>query len=85
MLAMEDIRKIVGTNLRLARQEAELSQEALADLAEIDRTYVSGVERGVRNPTIVVLARLASVLNVSPASLLDMDSQPMKNARIKKL
>ncbi|MCP8938515.1 helix-turn-helix domain-containing protein [Alsobacter sp. SYSU M60028] len=67
---MEDIRKIVGRNLREARQAVGLSQEALADQAGIDRTYVSGVERGVRNPTVTIVARLAEALGVRAADLL---------------
>lgn len=57
-----DIRRIVGKNLRRMRLERKLSQEALALEAEIDRTYVSGLERGIRNPTVVLLAKLAKVL-----------------------
>ena len=67
---MEDIRKIVGRNVRQARQAAGLSQEALADRAGIDRTYVSGVERGVRNPTVTIVARLAEAMGVPAADLL---------------
>jgi transcriptional regulator with XRE-family HTH domain len=67
---MEDIRKIVGRNVREARQAAALSQEALADKAGIDRTYVSGVERGVRNPTVTIVVRLAEALGVTTADLL---------------
>ena len=67
---MDDIRKIVGRNVRRFRQAKELSQEALADAAEIDRTYVSGVERGLRNPSVTVLARIARVLEISPDRLL---------------
>lgn len=75
---MEDIRKIVGRNVRSARQAAGLSQEALADLAEIDRTYVSGVERGVRNPTVTVVALLAKALATTPANLLEGNAIPAK-------
>ena len=67
---MGDIRKIVGRNLREARQAVGLSQEALADMAGIDRTDVSGVERGVRNPTVTIVALLAEALTVRPADLL---------------
>lgn len=65
-----DIRRIVGANVRALREERELSQEELGFEAGIDRTYVSGVERGVRNPTITVLERLAKGLKVDPAVLL---------------
>ena len=50
--------------------QAGLSQEELADRAKLDRTYISGVERGVRNPTVLVLQRLATALNIRPADLL---------------
>jgi len=64
-----DIRRLVGRNLKEIREEQGLSQEDLAYEAGIHRTYVSGVERGVRNPTVVVLARLADALGVPPARL----------------
>jgi transcriptional regulator with XRE-family HTH domain len=60
----------MARNLRLARQKAGLSQEALADLAGIDRTYVSGIERRVRNPTITIVAKFAEALGTTTAALL---------------
>ncbi|MCQ8242193.1 helix-turn-helix domain-containing protein [Rhizosaccharibacter radicis] len=47
-----------------------ISQEELADRVELDRTYISGIERGIRNPTLLVLLRLAQALQVSPTDLL---------------
>jgi transcriptional regulator with XRE-family HTH domain len=67
---MEDVRKIVGRNVRRLREEAGLSQEKLALEADLDRTYVSGVERGVRNPTVTVVARIAKALKTEPDKLL---------------
>ena len=61
----------VGENLRRAREELGLSQEELADRAGLHRTYVSGVERGVRNPTVTVLEKLAKALKVKPSTLLE--------------
>lgn len=66
-----DVRRRVGANMRKAREAMGVSQEELADLAGVHRTYVSGVERGVRNPTVTVLERLAKALKVKPGSLLD--------------
>ena len=66
-----DIRRRVGTNVKAARDARGWSQEELADRAELHRTYISGVERGVRNPTITVLERLATALQVAPGRLLD--------------
>lgn len=65
-----DWRAIVGRNVRRYRQELGLTQEQLAFEAKLDLTYVGGIERGRRNPTVVVLARLADALSVAPADLL---------------
>ena len=65
-----DLRKLVGKNLRRLRHELGLSQEELAFDAGLDRTYVSGVERGVRNPTVLIVGKLAKALRVSPDVLL---------------
>ena len=70
---MEDVQEIVARNLRLARQRKGLSQEDLAHQATIDRTYVSGIERQQRNPTILVLAKLAEVLETTASALLKAD------------
>ncbi|MEQ1493030.1 MAG: helix-turn-helix transcriptional regulator, partial [Terricaulis sp.] len=60
-----DIRRQLGRNLKRLRSEKGWSQEELADQAGLHRTYVSGVERGVRNPTITIVATLAKALGVS--------------------
>jgi transcriptional regulator with XRE-family HTH domain len=65
-----DIRKQVGINVRRLREGRELSQEELAFEAELHRTYISGVERGVRNPTVTVVAKIAKALGVTPDQLL---------------
>ncbi|MEJ1161176.1 helix-turn-helix transcriptional regulator [Prosthecomicrobium sp. N25] len=56
--------------MKAARDLLDLSQEALADEAKIDRTYISGIERGKRNPSVDLLARLAEALKTTPAALL---------------
>ena len=66
-----DIRKRVGLNLRHFRKKKEVSQEKLAEDCGLHRTYVSGVERGVRNPTMLILAKIAKALDIPPARLLD--------------
>jgi transcriptional regulator with XRE-family HTH domain len=66
-----DIRRRVGLNVRKYREKKGLSQEALAFEAGIHRTYISGVERGVRNPTVTVLQRIARALKQPAASLLE--------------
>jgi transcriptional regulator with XRE-family HTH domain len=68
--AMEDVRAILARNIKAARKRLNLSQEDLADRAGIDRTYVSGIERQVRNPTITVVAKFAEALETTTADLL---------------
>ena len=54
-----------GRNVSRLRSDAGLSQDKLAEKADLDRTYLSGIERGVRNPGIKTVIRLARALNVS--------------------
>lgn len=65
-----DIRQVVAQNVREFRQNYAWSQEELADRAGLHRTYISGVERGIRNPTVTVLAKIAKALRVKPAEML---------------
>lgn len=65
-----DIRRQLGRNLKRLRLEKGWSQEELADQAGLHRTYVSGVERGVRNPTITIVAALAKALGVPASDLI---------------
>ena len=57
-----DIRQLVGRNVRAMRRAKGLSQEELAFASDLHRTYVSGVERGIRNPTVLILERIATAL-----------------------
>ena len=59
-----------GKNVRSLRRDRGLSQEQLADLAKLDRTYVGGVERGERNVGLLNIIRIASSLGVSASELL---------------
>ena len=59
-----DVRKRVGLNLQRLRRGKGLSQEELAHRAEIHQTYLSGVEGGKRNPSIGVLGRIATALEI---------------------
>jgi transcriptional regulator with XRE-family HTH domain len=60
-----------GANLRLARKQAALSQEALAYEAEVDRAAISVYERGGREPNLRTVLKLARALGMSPVTLLD--------------
>jgi len=64
-----DVRERVALNLQRLRREKGLSQEELADLAHIHQTYLSGVERGKRNPTVTVLQRIAKALGADVEDL----------------
>jgi transcriptional regulator with XRE-family HTH domain len=66
-----DIRKRLGSNVRRLRLEKGWSQEDYADRAGIHRTYVSDIERGSRNPTITVVAKLEKALKVSASALIE--------------
>ena len=70
------VRDVLALNLKGLRQIQNLSQEDLADLAGIDRTYVSSLERSQYSATIDVLERLALALGVKPADLL---TEPTSN------
>ncbi len=61
-----------GEAVRRERERKGLSQEDLGFEAELDRTYVSGVERGVRNPTVVTVRRLAKALGVAASRLMQV-------------
>ncbi|MEV0269702.1 helix-turn-helix transcriptional regulator [Hamadaea sp. NPDC050747] len=64
-----DLLAAFGLAVRRARTELGMSQERLAAIAGLDRTYVSGLERGKRNPTLTTQKRLAAALGVSIADL----------------
>ena len=66
-----DVRRRLGLNLRRLREEQGFSQESFADHCGLHRTYVSGIERGVRNPTVLILDKIAKALKVPAGQLLD--------------
>ena len=68
-----DMRKLVGRNVKRIRQEKGLTQEQLAELSGFSQQYISGLEQGRRNPTIVSLYELATALGVSHMELVDPD------------
>lgn len=66
-----DIRKVMGVNARRFRNALDLSQEAVAERMGADRAYVSAIERGIQNLTLLRLRELAQALDVNAADLLD--------------
>jgi len=69
----EDVRRMVGRNVQRLRIAAGLSQAGLAERMGVDRAYISGLELGQRNPTIVTLWHIGKALGVKLAAFFDED------------
>ena len=65
-----DVVQLLGVNVRYHRKLKGMSQEELALEAGMERSYVSDLERGTRNPSVLALGRLAAALSVQPYELL---------------
>ena len=74
----QDILKDFGNRVKQLRLGKNLSQEKLSQVCDIDRTYISGVERGIRNVSLLNIARLAKALEVSPSELLKFGGDDVK-------
>lgn len=72
-----DMRRLVGKNVRRIRQKKSLTQEQFAELSGFSQQYISSLEHGRRNPTVVTLYELAAALGVSPTDLI----RPRKTSR----
>jgi transcriptional regulator with XRE-family HTH domain len=66
----QDLKRIVGQILARLRREAGITQEKLAEIAEIERGYVSLIERGLRMPTVETVFRLCRGLDCRPSELI---------------
>ncbi len=69
----QDALLLFGMRVRELRSEKAISQEELAALTDLDRTYISGIERGKRNLSLKNILKIASALNVTPSQLLDIE------------
>lgn len=76
----EDVRHLVGRNVKRLRVAAGISQAKLAERMGIDRAYVSGLELGQRNPTVVTLWHLGKALDVKPVSFFE-EQKPRRRGR----
>jgi transcriptional regulator with XRE-family HTH domain len=65
-----DIKKQFGNRVKQLRQENELSQEALAHLADLDRTYIPSIEKGERNVSLEVIQKLSKAFKIKISELL---------------
>jgi transcriptional regulator with XRE-family HTH domain len=63
--------EVFGKVLRELREANHISQEKLAEYCELDRTYISLLERGLRQPTITTIFKLAKALKISPSKLIE--------------
>lgn len=70
-----DMRKLVGRNLARLRRRKNMTQERLAEISGFSQQYISGVEQGRRNPTVVTLYELAQALGVSHVELVRPDKK----------
>jgi len=75
-----DMRRLVGRNFARMRREKGFTQERFAEVSGMTQQYVSDLERGRRNPTVVTLFHLASALGVSPVDLVMPDDETVAEA-----
>lgn len=62
---------LFGSHVKKVRLSQNLSQDQLANLCELDRTYISGIERGKRNLSLINIVKLANSLSITPSELMD--------------
>ncbi len=70
-MARTSAQQKLGKKIRQLRTEAGLSQEKLGEMTGLDRTYISGIERGVRNPSIKNIEKLGKALKVKASGLIE--------------
>ena len=76
-----DMRRLVGRNVKRFRLDRGLTQEEFAALSGFGQNYLSDLERGRRNPTVVTLWELAQSLGVTPTDLIAPDDEALAEAR----
>jgi transcriptional regulator with XRE-family HTH domain len=64
-----EIKHLLGANVRRLRESMGWSQDKLSEKSGLHRTYISGIERGIRNPTISIVDQVARSLNVTVSAL----------------
>jgi len=79
ILMEKELLKSFGKNVKEIRLSQEISQEELALKAELDRTYISGIERGLRNVSLINIFKISKALDVTaPELLLDLENIKIK-------
>ena len=77
---MTDLRQLLGTNIKINRKSRGLSQSKLAELAETATNYISAIEAGRRFPSVEMLERIASVLEIDTPELFSVKTAELDNA-----
>ena len=73
-----DMRRLVGRNVMRIRKDKRITQEGLAEISGFSQQYISGLEKGQRNPTVVTVYELSVALGVNYIDLLKPDAQAKK-------
>jgi transcriptional regulator with XRE-family HTH domain len=73
-----DMRRLVGRNVLRIRKNKRITQERLAEISGFSQQYISGLEKGLRNPTVVTVYELSVALGVNYIDLLKPDAQAKK-------
>lgn len=71
---MSDFLKLVGERIRIIRKDQGLTQEMLAEKAELQHSYIGGIERGERNISLLTLEKIINSLNISSSMLFDFSN-----------
>jgi len=70
-MARTNAQQKLGKKIKQLRLDADLTQERLGEVTGLDRTYISGIERGIRNPSLKNIEKLAKALNVKVSDLIE--------------
>lgn len=73
-----DLKEVFGSVIKTLREERGLSQQELADYSEVDRTYISDLERGLYSPSLKTIYKLAEILKLKPHELIQKVDAIMK-------
>lgn len=79
-LVKRDLKQAFGSVIKELREEKGLSQQELADYSEVDRTYISDLERGLYFPTLNTIYKLSEILKLQPHKLLEKVDILMKKS-----
>lgn len=76
--------KLVGKVIQSYREQHDLSQDVVSGLADIGRTHLSAIERGIRKPTLETFFKVAEALNVPPSQLMKMIEDELNKSQSQK-